>query len=156
ESYAQALKIARQLAAEFPQPQNDLLLADLHFSLGQMLARSSALPEAEASHRRALAIVEKLVRHSPTVAEYQMKYAAILGELGYGIWIDGRPEEGELLLRRTLAVTQKLAGDFPTEARYQSELGGTLSNLARLVFTRGDLSEAQRLVEQAIQHQRTA
>jgi tetratricopeptide (TPR) repeat protein len=68
----------------------------------------------------------------------------------------GRADESEALHRRALGLREALAAEFPGSAEYRSDCGATLNNLALRLKQRGDLAEARRLLEQAMEHQRAA
>jgi tetratricopeptide (TPR) repeat protein len=89
--------------------------------------------DAEAAHRRALVIEEKLAAEFPEVCAYRVELAVIHDSLGLVLSAVGRRADAEAAYRRALAIKEKLAAEFPAVPGYRISLGGSQINFGNLL-----------------------
>ncbi len=150
ELYIQAREILEKLAAESPaDADNRHALSGCYRGLAFVLRDSNRLPEAEVAYRKALAVLEPLVRDFPAVPDYRREFAATLTELGRLVQT-ARPHDAEEAYRQALAVNERLVADFPTVDRYQVDLLQSQAQLVYLLRNTGQLQELEKLYHRAI------
>jgi tetratricopeptide (TPR) repeat protein len=107
-----------------------------------LLNRLGQRSEAEAAHRRALALREKLAVDFPAVPSYRGDLAGSYSHLGVLLHDLGRRTEAETAYRHALAIEEKLAADFPAAPDYRLSLAETYVDLANLLRNRGEAAAA--------------
>jgi serine/threonine protein kinase len=125
-------------------------------SRGAFLARGGRFGEAEPVFRRAVEVFSSLAEEPAAHAGIRSLLAMSCYNLGTLLAEHGSPGEGEKVLRRSVEVKRKLASDYPEVSKYHVDLGATLDKLAFVVRDRGEVTEAVRCWEEAIEHQRIA
>ncbi len=172
------MAICEKLAAESPQDEH---LGGTTNNLGALLAATGRYQEAEQAFRKALELQAKVAARSPDRAYYhRQELAGTYHNLGLVLVATGRNQEAEQALRQSIAIREKLVAEVPAEPSNHAVVGGarvyegplpnnvpgrhfhhsalanTLHKLAELLRRRGELAEAQQLLEQAIDHQQAA
>jgi serine/threonine protein kinase len=128
-------------------------LADSHNNLGAVLADTGKRPEAEAEHRKGLAIQQKLVDDNPAVTWYRSRLANSHMNLGSLLVKVGKLAEAESESRKGLTIVQKLAEDHPESPDYAHIEGGMLHNLAEVDLGAKRFQEACERLREAIVRQ---
>jgi tetratricopeptide (TPR) repeat protein len=108
-------------------------LAGSHYNLGNLLTDLGKRTEAEAAHREALAIREKMAAHYPAVPAYRQELATSHNVLGLLLAGMGQRAQADEAYRRALAIQEKLAADFPAVPAYRTHLGGSQCNFGHLL-----------------------
>jgi serine/threonine protein kinase/tetratricopeptide (TPR) repeat protein len=122
----EALEIAKQLMAEFPDvPAYEELMAWLHAKLSDSWRSIDQPTEALEACRHRLTAYEKLARAFPGVARYQRQVASACEALGQVLWYSGRHEEA---LEKYRQVSSLLAGLAPADPQFQDNLAWFLAN----------------------------
>jgi serine/threonine protein kinase len=98
---------------------------------------------AEAAYRRAVSLVEDLVKEFPTVPHHRESLARAYNSLGLIEETTGRLADAEGHLRSELPLAEGLARDFPDRPEYQRILARTLVNLGNVLsaLNRGNAAE---------------
>jgi tetratricopeptide (TPR) repeat protein len=117
-------------------------LADCHTGLGLLLYDRGDPAEAEAEHRRAMAIAQKLVDEHPGAAEFLGRLAQCHLNLAAMVWRQDRLLEADSEYRRALTVYRKLAHDHPAVTDYRKRLADSQHLLGSLLKGTGKMSEA--------------
>jgi hypothetical protein len=86
--------------------------------------------EAEAEHRAAISIRQKLADNNPAVTEFRNWLAQSHDNLGWLLSGTGKPAEAEAEYRRALEFFGKLSTDNPKVAAYRDEEANTGNNLS--------------------------
>ena len=115
-----------------------------------MLAGLGKGPEAEQSHRQALAIGESLAAEFPAVPEYRQELAKSHNGLGLLLAHLGKGPEAEKTHRQALAIGEKLAAEFPAVPEYRHELAQSHNYLGVLLTIVGKPVEAEQHHRQAL------
>ncbi len=118
--------------------------------MGLIQERLGRYPEAEAAHRRGMAILEKLVAGAPLVSDYRSGLASIQSNLGDMLNKLGQHAEGELLLRKAITLGEKLVADSPAVAQYRDGLAAYHDNLGSILRETGRTSEAEQAHRRAV------
>jgi tetratricopeptide (TPR) repeat protein len=130
--------------------------------IGSLLARTGKLGEAEAEHRQALALFQRLVDGNPAVTEFRYRLATSHGDLGRLLSPVNRPDyvrhvldtsratEAEAELRQSLVIIQKLAKDNPPVTQFRRNLVILRGNLGGLLGDTGRPAEAEAELRQAL------
>src|SRR5262249_17991083 len=117
---------------------------------GRVLKALRKHEDAEAAHRRAVAIQEKLAADFPTVPAYRRQLAAGHNNLGLLLERLGKRPEAAAALRQALAIQEKLAADFPTVPAHAVHLGGGYCNFGNWVNGGGQPEAALGWFQKAI------
>jgi hypothetical protein len=112
--------------------------------------------EAEAAIGEALARLEELTAELPGNEDAQSARLDAIGLKSRIVKRQGREAEAEQIIRQGVALGRELSARLPTSARYEAGLGLCLHNLAKFHESRGELDEMERLLLEAIEHQRAA
>ncbi|MBI1915941.1 MAG: serine/threonine protein kinase [Planctomycetes bacterium] len=156
-TYAYALAIQKQLAADFPdRPEFRHELAGSHCDLGKMLRDTGRLQKAEAAHADALAILKQLAADFPARRKFRQDLARIHTNLGNLLWDTGRLKEAQVVYGDALAIRKRLAVEFPNQPDMENDLAGTLVNVANLCNQRRDFAPAKAYLEEAQPHHQVA
>jgi tetratricopeptide (TPR) repeat protein len=155
--YREAVVLADELAAQFPDSsEHSARAAQIRSNQAGSLMAEGGLEEAEALLRHNVAFWEKLKASEPANANAASKLVVNLGNLGEVLERRGRKDETEQALRRAAELRLAMTKDFPNTPHYFNHLGSILTRLSRLARERGDLAEARRLAEQAVENTRAA
>jgi serine/threonine protein kinase/Tfp pilus assembly protein PilF len=116
--------------------------ADLRTTIGSVYFDLGQYTNAEAMHRKALALRKKLLgSEHPDVA-------SSLSNVGMSLWRQGKLAEAEKLHREALAMRRKLLGSE------HAEVASSLNNLANTLQDEGKPVEAETLFRQALAMQK--
>ena len=128
------------------------LLADCHTGAGLLLSERRDPVKAEAEHRRAVAIIRKLVDESPGVADFDARLADSHYNLAGMAWQLNKMLEAEAEYHRAAALYRKLADEHPTATEYSKRLADCHNQLGVLMAGTGtqadsdvEMREAQRI-----------
>jgi tetratricopeptide (TPR) repeat protein len=105
---------------------------------------------------RARRLLDEAAKRCPDDPEPRYAVAVSLYHTGLLLSNVGRPADAESAYRQAVPFLEKLAGQSPDHLPYRSSLGAALNNLAGALRDRGELTEARRLLEEAIRHQTAA
>ena len=94
--------------------------------------RAASWAEALESHRKAVAIRERLVRDNPTVTQYPADLASSYHNIGGLLFDTGNPTEALESERRALEIWEPLVRNNPSAHKYQNSLGVTLHKIAEI------------------------
>jgi tetratricopeptide (TPR) repeat protein len=154
--YRLAIDFQKKLTDDFPDvPEYRRRLAMGLNNLGIALHALWRPEEAEVAYRQALALRKKLAEESPGVHAYRGELAGTYNGLGLLLRAQHKSTDAHESFRQALALQEKLTAEVPSP-QYESALGATLKNLAMMLMDRGELAEAERLLRQAIAHQKAA
>jgi eukaryotic-like serine/threonine-protein kinase len=134
----EALKLSNKLVADYPSaPQYGALCAQIHYKLGNLLARTHEFAEAEKELRRAVTLQTTLLKRYPEatingfwLAVFQKSLASLL--IGQKRWTEARPLLEEVIRRQTEVVSKDrragfawglLAGDYRSLSLVLSQMG---------------------------------
>jgi tetratricopeptide (TPR) repeat protein len=131
-------------------PEHQRKLARYLNNLGLLLAATGRSREAEADHREAIAILERLAAADPPVPGDRWQLARSEANLAVLLQATGRPEEAGVLEGRACALQKALRADFPDVPDYRLELAKILNNLGLLRQAMGRTKEAERSFREAI------
>ncbi|MBV8847308.1 MAG: tetratricopeptide repeat protein, partial [Bryobacterales bacterium] len=137
---AEAEKLIRQaldLAHRLRLKPNDPLLVNAESSLGKVLVQAG-------SYDKAIAILEPLVRQSPSSEEETVNLTETLTDLGVAQQYKGNYEAAESANRRALDLDRKVHGNL------HPRVAEDLSNIATTKTTTGKYAEAEVLYRQAV------
>jgi serine/threonine protein kinase/WD40 repeat protein/tetratricopeptide (TPR) repeat protein len=153
----QAIALEEKLLAAAPDEW--LYQAGLAGSLQRLASalkrRPESLAERELLLRKAVELCTALEKRFSDRPGNRSPLASCLTELGMILEMSGRPDQAEDCLRRALQQRDRpVDRPRPSMARY--DLVDLRYRLARLVARRGDFTEACRLLELAVLHQRAA
>jgi serine/threonine protein kinase len=149
-----ALKIHEALVKRYPQASDyrASLVLNLH-NLATALTDLKITDEAERLHRRVIAMYERRDEAFPADRlETRRIVGSCYGDLGAILLNAGRTKEAKDVLERAVAMARELVRECPLVPDYHYGLGVGLRNLGVLRREEGDLGEARRLLEQAIDH----
>jgi tetratricopeptide (TPR) repeat protein len=124
-------------------------VAYLEWQLGHA---EQALP----SYRRALDILERLVREHPTETGYQSALAHTHNNMGLLEQGEGRSERALASFRTALAIFERLAREHAQSSDFANALGGTFNNLAMIDLEQKRYREARANLDAAIVWQKKA
>jgi serine/threonine protein kinase len=151
QDYDQALRIGKQLAADFPtRPELHRGLATSYNSLGLLLKATGRPKEAEIAYTDALALLKQLVADSPTRPDFRQDLATTYNDLGILLTDTGRPKEAEKADADALAIQKQLAADFPRKAEFRQDLARSHSNLGNMFRTTYRFKEAEKAYTEAL------
>jgi tetratricopeptide (TPR) repeat protein len=124
-------------------------MANTHRKLGALLDDQRKFAEAEAAHRQAIALLEKLVDEFPAVPGYRDLLARSHAALGVAFGSQGKQREEEASYRAALAIQEQLAADSPAVPDYRNDLASTYSNLGSALLREGK-QEAEIVLRQGL------
>jgi tetratricopeptide (TPR) repeat protein len=123
QDYDQALRIRKQLAADFPaRPEFRLDLAGSHNNRGLLLRDRGRLKEAEQDYAEALRIKKQLVADFPSRPEFRQTLAKSHNNRALLLRDRGRLKEAEQDYAEALSLYQQLPADFPSRPEFRQEL----------------------------------
>ena len=91
------------------------------------------LKQAEEAYRRALKLLDELVREFPTIPRHRESLARAYNSLALIEETDGRLADAETHLRSELPLVERLSQDFADRPEHQRELARTLMNLGNVL-----------------------
>jgi tetratricopeptide (TPR) repeat protein/tRNA A-37 threonylcarbamoyl transferase component Bud32 len=130
------------------QIRNDLALA--YDARGWVYRELGALDAAENDYRRAVELLELLVREFPTVPGHREALARAYNSLGMIEERTGLLADAELYYRRELPLADRLVQDYPDRPEYHRVLARTLSNLGNVLARKRD-PEADSVLHRAVE-----
>ena len=125
-------------------------LARTESSMGIVLMALGRHAEAEAAHRRALALRAALAREAPDVPEYRQDQARSHGHLGDVLKATGRYREALGEFDRSVALAEALAADAPRDPRFRQDIIHHLDDRANQLLMLGRAREAEADLRRAV------
>jgi uncharacterized protein (TIGR03067 family) len=145
-----ALAVQRQLVADFPdRPEYRYDLACSLLTQGHVCVLTRR-PQSWDSYRRALALLEPLIREHPRAAQYQQTLAEAHRNLGILYMVNGRLAEAEKEFGQDRAVYERLARTHPDVPDYQGMLAVGHNNMAVIWNRTGRPEQARTALEKGI------
>ena len=117
------------------------------------LFQSNYAEEAIRLYRSMVPILQALMDEDSDSLDLPHQLAFKLNDLGNSLWFARHWETAKEVHEQALELRRKLANHFPANPDYRSELAGSLNNLALVYRDRGQVEEARRTIEEAIEHQ---
>ncbi len=135
-----AIQFYEQLLAERnTDPEVRLATAWAHIRLSWVYSRFQDGSRREPAIRRALHLLEPLVKEHPNEPRYRTALASCLRQLGHLHLYDSRSEtDPEAPLRKAVELWEGLVSANPDSVEYQLGLAGTLLYLGRVVQNRDE------------------
>ncbi len=130
------------LAAEHPDdPAYGTELSRSLSNLGELQRNAGRTAEALASVRRALDLLQDLVRRWPD--DVQLRHQLSLSTRGLGILLKtvGQPEESERCYREALAIIERLVAENPAVVEYRRVLATSYEHLGQFLIDKESLAE---------------
>ncbi|MCI0459220.1 MAG: tetratricopeptide repeat protein, partial [Gemmataceae bacterium] len=127
-------------------------LAGCYRSLATVSKEEEQPQEAEKEYRRAVALLDQLVKDFPSVLEHQADLAFTLHALG-GLLQQTRRPGAEAPLKRAVAIYETVLKVDPRVSEDQRGMASSLNVLGQLYAERGDLAQARPFFVGAVQHQ---
>ena len=155
QSYKSAIPVFQKLVDGSPKVtmfRDDL--AAVHLYLGELYMTLGK--PAEPEFRAAVAGYQRLHDETPADLVFQTYLARSRHGLAGLLRSTGRRPEAMESYRQALALRQRLAHDEPSDAERQSKLAETLNDTALCEMSEQRWTEAQHLLERAIEHERQA
>lgn len=132
--------------------QNDLALC--YNNLAALQSQKDNWQEAVASHKRAIALQEQMVRKSPAIVRYRGELATSFNNLGLAYCRINNTAEADAAFGRSRDLFAELAQDYPEELSYRSSLAAQLNNQALAMAGMGRHAESLPIYRAAIEAQR--
>ncbi len=120
------------------------------------LLQSNFAEESIRLYRSMVPILQALINEDIDSFDLPHQLALRLNDLGNSLRFARDWETAKEVHEQALELRRKLANHAPSNPDYRSELAGSLNNLAMVYRDRGQVEEARRMIEQAIEHQLTA
>jgi serine/threonine protein kinase len=138
------------LAREHPSVvafQNDLAaahasLASWQTAAGRAYGSSDLAKAGIGSCQKAIEIWDRLSQSHPEVTEYRENLTMGLQELGYGLQLDGRHAEAQVVADRALALSEQLVAEHANVPQYRVRLAGDLRSRALSLARAGKTRQA--------------
>jgi eukaryotic-like serine/threonine-protein kinase len=124
------------------RPEALARLAAANSNLARTTAEIGSAPDALESYAESRAILERLARDHPAVAQYWSDLAGSYNNTGILLRATGRVTEALESFRRALEIRERLVRDDPAVADYQRNLAVSHHNLADLQHQAGLPGEA--------------
>jgi tetratricopeptide (TPR) repeat protein len=151
QDFDQALRIQKQLAAEFPfRPEFGWELALIHTGRGNVLNATGRLKEAEQDFDQALRIGKQLAAKFPSRSEFRWELAGSYSNRGLLLRAMGRPKEAEQDYTEALRIQKQLAADFSSRPEFHEDLAASHNNRGNLLRATGRLKEAEQDYTEAL------
>jgi tetratricopeptide (TPR) repeat protein len=155
QDYDQALRIYKQLAADFPsRPEFRANLAMSHINRGALLTHTGRLREAERDYDQALSIQKQLAADFPSQPEFRRDLARSHSNRANLLYATGRLREAEKDFDRALSIQKQLAADFRSRPDFRQDLGRSYNSRGSLLRDTGRLREAEKDFDRALSIQR--
>jgi tetratricopeptide (TPR) repeat protein len=142
--------ISTSLDAESSTDAVRAVLAWSHTNIGVLLEESGKPAEALETHRKALAIRQKLAGDNPSITQFQTELAGIHNNIGIVLSRMGKPAEALEAYRQALAIRQALANANPDVTLFQVGLAIMHNNIAIVLSETGKRAEALDVHRQAL------
>ncbi len=150
-----AVRLVEDVVAKFPADRSyQDQSAVLRYNLACLMVETSRLDDAEKLLRPLAEYWEKKAATEPAVGNYRSKLALTLESLADVLEKTNRIPEAERAVAQAADLRSKLTKDSPDTPWHFLQLGNMRARLANFAASRGDLAEARRLEEQAIQSKR--
>jgi serine/threonine protein kinase len=158
-SRREAIELYRQAAEKFElldskedhpvkKSINRFFLAGIHTSLGNVYMDTGQWADAEAAHRRALAIFEDLAREHPS---HQPRLVGAYTNLGNVLQATGRWADAEAAYQKAETAFERLAGTiYGNMPRYQDNLAASYGGLGILYRDTGRWAKAKTAFSRAL------
>jgi tetratricopeptide (TPR) repeat protein len=151
QDYDQALRIYKQVAADFPtRPDFRQDLANCHKNRGNLLKVTGRLKEAEQDYDQALHIFKQLAADFPTRPDFRRFLASSHNNRGILVSAMGRLKAAEQDHDQALRIYEQLAAEFPDRPEFPRELAASHLNRGVLLQNTGRLREAEQDYDQAL------
>jgi serine/threonine-protein kinase len=146
------LRRAQGLVVPFGEadPEDRRRLARIELNLGGLLYESGQADRAEASLRRAIDLLDRLVAESPDNPQYRKDLIAAHISLCGGLSAADRFDEGEGRGRRAIDLAKALGADFPGVPVYKDQEAKAWFNLGQVIGKAGRIDEAEACHREAI------
>ena len=108
-----------------------------HSDFGALLFATARLSDAEAEHRTAMAIEQKLAEDNPGNTDIRVLLANSHRSLGQLLFLAGKLSEAEVEYRTALAINQKLAGDDLNKTYFRFLLASSHGSLGYVLLVAG-------------------
>jgi tetratricopeptide (TPR) repeat protein len=151
KDYEEALRIRKQLAAQFPsRPEFHEDLATSHNNRGNLLYAMGRAMEAEKDFEEAFRIQKQLAADFPTRPEFRRELAMSHNNRGLLLGATGRLREAEQDYGQALSIYKSLAADFPARPGFRLELATSHLNRGILLRFTDRLREAEQDLDLAL------
>jgi tetratricopeptide (TPR) repeat protein len=151
-----AVGILRSVPENLDHTEAISRLANVINTWAVVLKKLGRFPQARSAYEEAIELQKKLVAKSPASPNARAELATTHRNLA-GLLADlTLVTDAETHFTIAREFQDQLVKDFPEVPVYQSELGVSLEGLAIVSFSRGELEQARKLLDQAITHQKAA
>jgi serine/threonine-protein kinase len=151
ESYRRrALALQRQIAKDYPEPEERILLSNILSSLGHDLSHLNRPKEARQCLEEGLAIAGELARAAPHRSDFREEIGSLSHELCWVLRDLGEPAAAQKAMQRAVDVRRQLVADFPNVPSHRRQLMVAASNLVNQLTEVGKHKEAVRLAREAV------
>jgi serine/threonine-protein kinase len=146
------LRRAQGLVVPFGEadPEDRRRLARIELNLGGLLYESGPADRAEASLRRAIDLLDRLVAEAPDDPQYRKDLIAAHISLCGALAATHRFDEGEGRGRRAVDLAKALVVDFPGAPVYKDQEAKAWYNLGQVHGKAGRVAEAEECLKEAI------
>jgi tetratricopeptide (TPR) repeat protein len=153
QDHDQAVRIQKQLAADFPsRPEFLQGLARAHGSRGNLLRDTGRPQEAEKDYDQALSLFKQLAADFPFRPEFRQQLAAGHNNRGGLLRDMGRLPEAEKDLDQAHSICKDLVAQFTNQPDLQNTLAATCGELAGLHLKQGNWTVAKGLLLESRPH----
>ena len=132
------------------RPEALAKLAGANFDLAKTSMEIGSIPDALGSYAESRAILERLARENPTVANYQRELAGSHNNVANLLRATGRATEAMESYRRALELHKRLAHDNPAVADYRRDLARAHHNIGNIQHETGYPTEALESFRRAV------
>jgi tetratricopeptide (TPR) repeat protein len=151
KDYDQALRIQKQLAADFPsRPEFRQDLAKTYNDRGALVSQTGRPKEAEQDYDQAVSIEKQLAADFLSRPDFRHALARSHNNRGNLLRAIGHLQEAEKDFDQALGIYQQLAADFPSRPEFRQELAASHNNRGILLTDTGRLQEAEKDYDQAL------
>jgi serine/threonine protein kinase len=151
KDYDQALRIYKQLAADFPsRPEFRQKLAMSHLNRAALRRTTVRLPEAEKDYDQAVRIYKQLAADFPSRPEFRRELAASHNNRSALLVNTGRLPEAEKDFDQALSIYKQLVAEFPARSQFREELARGYKNRGFLLSQTDRLMQAEQDYDQAL------
>jgi serine/threonine protein kinase/tetratricopeptide (TPR) repeat protein len=152
QDYGEALRIFKQLAADFPnRTEYRRELAKALNNRGILLSGTGRPHEAEKDFDQARRIFKQLAADFPNRPEFRQELATSHTNRGsLLLTATDRLQDSEKDYGEARRIFKQLAADFPDRTEYRRDLAKSLTNRGNLLYARGRPQEAVKDYDQAL------
>ena len=147
-----AIDLFGRLASEPRDPNQSVLLADLHVALSNTHQKQGDLDRAESAYRSAIDVLQVVPDQSSVMPDARWKLATAYRELGNLLPASGKSAEGLELCERAVSIERELAEQFPEKLNYQTNFAIDLAQLGQKLAGAKRLAQATSAAQEAVQH----